>query len=388
MKIIINAHIISMDGPDYENGYIKIDGKTIHSLGNMDDINIQPDDYDAIYDVEGAMALPGFIDAHCHVGLWEEGAGAEGDDGNEDSDPITPQLRAIDAINPFDLAFSEALSAGVTTAVTGPGSANVIGGQFAAVKTAGSYVDEMVIKAPVAMKAALGENPKSVYGGKKQAPSTRMATASLLREALFEAKEYVSRMDEYEKNKDGDRPEPDFKMEALAPVIRGELPLKIHAHRADDIATAIRIGEEFGVKFSLEHCTEGHLILPLLAKKNLPVMLGPTLGGRTKPELKNLSFAIYKAFEDAGIPFAIITDHPEIPLSRLYLCASLACQSGLSPKTALAAITINAAVNIGLDKQIGSLTQGKDADIVIHDGELFSLDAKIKAVFVNGMQKV
>ncbi len=388
MKIIKNANIISMDGNDFENGYIIIDGKTIHSLGNMADLLVSDSDFEEIYDAGGAMALPGFIDAHCHAGLWEEGAGGEGDDGNEDSDPITPHLRAIDAVNPFDAAFSEALAAGVTTAVTGPGSANVIGGQFAAIKTAGSYVDEMVIKAPIAMKAALGENPKMVYGGKKQAPATRMATAALLREALFDAQEYVRRLDEYEQDpENNDKPERDFKTEALVPVIRGELPLKIHAHRADDIATAIRIGEEFGISITLDHCTEGHLILPLLSVKRLPIMLGPTLSGRTKPELRNMSFDIYKAFEEAGTPFAIITDHPEIPLSRLYLCASLACQSGVSPMTALAAITVNPAKNIGLDDQIGTLTPGKDADIVIHRGALFSLDATIEAVFLNGEQK-
>ncbi len=387
MKIIKNAHIVTMDAAEYENGYIIIDNQTINSIGHMADLTAKDADFDEAYDAKGAMALPGFIDAHCHAGLWEEGAGGEGDDGNEDTDPILPQLRAIDAINPFDAAFKEALEAGVTTVVTGPGSANVIGGQFAALKTDGRWVDEMIVKAPVAMKAALGENPKMVYGGKKQAPTTRMATASILREALFEAKEYVRLWDEYKENPENDRPDFDFKMEALAQVIRGELPLKIHVHRADDIGTAIRIGEEFQIAITLEHCTEGHLILPLLAEKKLPIMLGPTLGGRTKPELRNLSFAIYKAFEDAGIPFAIITDHPEIPLNRLYLCAALACQSGLSPMNALAAITIQAAKNVGLHNRVGSLAVGKDADIVIHSGALFSLDAKIEAVFLNGSRK-
>jgi len=388
MKIIINAHIITMEGQDYENGFIIIDDKIIHSLGHMSDLKIDDFDFAEKIDAHGSMALPGFIDAHCHVGLWEEGAGGEGDDGNEDTDPILPQLRAIDAINPFDVAFREALQSGVTTAITGPGSANVIGGQFAAVKTAGRWIDEMIIKAPVALKAALGENPKMVYGSKKQLPSTRMATAALLRETLYDAKEYVRQWDEYEQKILEDRPDFDFKMESLVPVLRGQLPLKIHAHRADDICTAIRIAEEFNIPITLEHCTEGHLIAPLLADKKIPIMLGPTLGGRTKPELKNMSFDIYKIFEEAGIPFAIITDHPEIPLSRLYLCASLACQSGISPKTALAAITIHAAKNVGIDHCVGSLAPGKDADIVLHVGPLFSLDAKISAVFVNGIQRL
>ncbi len=389
MKLIKNAHILSMEGQEFENGYIIIDGETIHSLGDMADCKEKEQNFSEVYDAQGAYALPGFIDAHCHVGLWEEGAGAEGDDGNEDTDPILPQLRAIDAINPFDAAFSEALAAGVTTVVTGPGSANVIGGQFAALKTAGRYVDEMVIRAPLAIKAALGENPKMVYGEKKQSPSTRMATAAVLREALFDAKEYVRRWDEYHADeKETDRPELDFKLEVLSDVIRRKLPLKIHAHRADDICTAIRIAEEFHIDITLEHCTEGHLITSLLQEKKLPVMLGPTLGGRTKPELRNMTFDTYRIFEETGIPFAIITDHPEIPLNRLYLCAALAHQSGVSAQTALAAITIQAAKNLNLQDRIGSLAPGKDADIVIHSGDLLSLDATIKTVFLNGKQMI
>ncbi len=388
MKLIKNAEIITMDGKEFKNGYIILEGSVIKALGNMPKLPFTEAEFDEVYDAKGSLALPGFIDAHCHVGLWAEGAGAEGDDGNEDTDPVSPQLRAIDSIDTDDIAFSEALKSGVTTVATGPGSANVIGGQFAALKTAGRWVDEMIIKAPIAIKAALGENPKTVYGNKKQTPTTRMATAAVLREALFDAKEYVRVWEAYEKGEEENRPELDFKMEALAKVIRGELPLKIHAHRADDICTAIRIADEFNIKFTLEHCTEGHLIAPLLAEKKCPIMLGPTLGGRTKPELKNMSFEIYKALEDAGIPFAIITDHPEIPLNRLYLCAALAHQSGLSQHAALAAITINPAKNLGLDNRLGSLTPGKDADVVIHDGPLFSMDAKIKAVFLNGKQVV
>ena len=385
MKLIQNAHVLTMAGAEFETGYILIKDTKIEAVGDMKNVPDGP--FDEVFDACGAYALPGFIDAHCHAGLWEEGAGAEGDDGNEDTDPILPHLRAIDAVNPFDKAFSEALSQGVTTVVTGPGSANVIGGQFAALKTAGSYVDEMIVKAPVAVKAALGENPKMVYGGKKQSPSTRMATAAVLREALFEAKEYVRVWDEYTSGKEEDRPELDFKQEALADVIRKKLPLKVHAHRADDICTAIRIAEEFDINITLEHCTEGHLIAPLLKEKNLPIMLGPTLGGRTKPELRNMSFETYSVLEKAGIPFAIITDHPEIPLNRLYLCAALAYQSGISAETALSAITANAAKNVGIFDRVGSLEPGKDADIVIHSGTLLSLDAKIDAVFLNGKRE-
>ncbi len=388
MMLIKNAHIITMAGQNFENGYIIMDGQIIKHVGNMQDFCGNEKDFSEVLDALGATALPGFIDAHCHVGLWEEGAGIEGDDGNEDTDPVFPHLRAIDGINPYDIAFKEALAGGITTVVTGPGSANVIGGQFAALKTAGRWIDEMIIKEPVAIKAALGENPKMTYGGKKQSPTTRMATAAVLREALFDAKEYVRLWDAYTAGETEDSPESDFKLEALSPIIRGELPLKVHVHRADDIATAIRIAEEFNIKITLEHCTEGHLIAPLLKEKNLPIMLGPTLCGRTKPELKNLSFEIYKVFEENGIPFAIITDHPEIPIGRLYLCAALAHQSGIKRETALAAITIHAAENIGLAHKIGSLEPGKDADVVLISGELFSLDSKIETVFINGHKMI
>ncbi len=388
MMLIKNANIITMSGNNFKNGYIIMDGHLIKHVGNMQDFCENENDFSEIFDASGATALPGFIDAHCHVGLWEEGAGVEGDDGNEDTAPVFPHLRAIDGINPYDIAFKEALAGGVTTVVTSPGSANVIGGQVAALKTTGRWIDEMVIKDPVAMKAALGENPKMTYGGKKQSPVTRMATAAVLREALFDAKEYVRIWDAYTAGETKDRPEADFKLEALAPVVRGELPLKVHVHRADDIATAIRIADEFNIKITLEHCTEGHLITPLLKEKNLPIMLGPTLGGRTKPELKNLSFEIYKVFEENSIPFALITDHPEIPISRLYLCAALAHQSGIKKETALAAITINAAKNIGLAEKIGSLESGKDADVVLLSGELFSLESKIEAVFINGQKMI
>lgn len=388
MILIKNANIITMAGQYYSKGYIIIENNLIKSLGNMTELSCSDGEFSLVFDAKGAMALPGFIDAHCHIGMWEEGGGSEGSDGNEATTPVTPELRAIDSVNPADMSFPEALASGVTTVVTGPGSANIIGGQFAALKTAGRWVDEMIVKEPIALKAALGENPKKVYGGKKESPATRMASAAVLRKALFDAKEYALKWDAYLNGERKDRPEFDFKMETLAQVIRGVLPLKVHIHRADDIATAIRIADEFGIRITLEHCTEGHLILPLLKEKNLSIILGPTLGSRSKPELRNMTFDIYKAFEDADIPFAIMTDHPEIPIDRLYLCAALAHQSGIKKETALAAITINAARHVGLESRIGSLEPGKDADIVIQSGELFALDAKIEAVFLNGQQMI
>ncbi len=384
MLLIKNAHILTMEDAEYENGYIIINSEKIHSLGAMEDLCEAENSFDEIYDADGAYALPGFVDAHCHIGLWAEGAGSEGADGNESSDPVTPQLRAIDAIDPFDLAFSEALMAGVTTAVSGPGSANVIGGQFAALKTGGRWVDEMIFRAPVAMKAALGENPKKTHGPQGRSPKTRMATAAILREALFKAKEYVRKQDAYLAGEETSRPEPDFKMEPMADVIRRRLPLEVHAHRADDICTAIRIAEEFDIRLILVHCTEGHLIAPLLAEKQLPLMLGPAMDCRTKPELKNKSYEVYCAMEEAGVPFAIISDHNVMPMSELYLLASLIHKYGVSRDAALRGITINAAKSIGIDDRVGSLAPGKDADIVIQSGELLTIGASVDAVFLNG----
>jgi len=387
LKLIKNANIITMEKDDFENGYAIISEGKFLEVGNMQDLKIKESEFSSVYDAKGDMLLPGFIDAHCHIGLFEEGVGDIGMDGNEDTSPVTPQLRAIDAINPFDSAFLDATKGGVTTVVTGPGSANVIGGQFAAIKTYGRCIDDMIIKQPVAMKAALGENPTSVYSARKEAPVTRMATAAILREALFTASEYNEKIKVYKENPDeNEKPDFDFKAESLLPVLNGEIPMKVHAHRADDICTAIRIAEEFNIRITLEHCTEGHLIYDIIKRKNIPVMLGPTLSSKSKLELKNLSFDIYKCFEKEGIDFAIITDHPEITIDNLYLCASLAVRSGLSKETAMRAITINAALATDISERVGSMKKGKDADFVIVSGELFSLDSKIKKVFIGGKE--
>lgn len=383
MLLIKNAHILTMEDTEFENGYIIVKDEKIHALGAMEDLKESETAFDEIYDAGGAYALPGFIDAHCHVGLWAYGHGEEGSDGNESSDPVTPQLRAIDSIDAFDLSFSRALKAGVTTVVTGPGSANVIGGQFAAMKTGGRWVDEMILREPVAMKAALGENPKKTHGS-KGGPKTRMASAAILRESLHRATLYVEKEDAYLSGESASRPEFDFKMEALAEVIRKNIPLKVHAHRADDICTAIRIAEEFDIRLTIEHCTEGHLIAPLLAEKKIPVMLGPTFDVSSKPETKNMGYDVYIEMEKAGVPFAIITDHDVLPIENLYLFATLAHKNGVSKEGALRAITINAAKNTGIDDRVGSLAVGKDANIVILTGELLSLDTTVLAVFLDG----
>ncbi len=380
MKKIKNAVIYTMTGNIIENGSVVYD-KTIRYIGK------DTDEYEVseVIDAEGAFLLPGLIDAHCHVGMFEDSLGFEGDDGNEESDPITPQMRGIDAINPFDRGFCDARGAGITTVVTGPGSANPVSGEFAALKTHGICVDDMVIKAPVAMKFALGENPKSVYHAKGQTPVTRMGTMALIREVLFKAKEYIEAREEYENDpEDGDKPEFDIKLEALVPVLKREIPVKIHAHRADDICSAIRLCREFDINITLEHCTDGEAVAEVIKRENIPVMLGPTLCDRSKPELKNLSFSTYKTLSDMGVDVAIITDHPEISIENLPLCSALAKANGMKEEYALAGITITAAKNCGIDDRVGSIEIGKDADFALFDKLPCEFGAKVIKTIIDG----
>lgn len=381
MKLIKNAHIITCAGKEYENGAIAFDDK-IRFVGKSYDKPV-----DETIDANGQYVIPGLIDAHCHVGLFTDATGFEGADANEDSDPVTPHLRAIDGIYPQDRAFYDALSAGITTVVTGPGSANAIGGQFAAIKTAGICVDDMIIKAPCAMKLALGENPKTVYNEKDEAPVTRMGTIALIRETLYKAKNYMSALDRHKNDPDGcDMPDYDIKLDALLPVLRREIPVKVHAHRADDICSAIRLGKEFDIDITIEHCSDGDAVADILEREGVPVNLGPTLTDRSKPELKNLSFSTYKNLSDRGLSVAIITDHPEITIENLPLCTALAAANGMSEIDALYAITINAAKNCRIDDHIGSLEKGKDADIVIYDKLPSEFGAKCLRTFIDGKE--
>lgn len=382
MKMIKNARLLTMAGGEFENGIVIFDEKIIYAGAEKD---ISAFDFDEVIDAKGSVVMPGLIDAHCHVGMFEDSMGFEGDDGNEDTDPITPQLRAIDGINPFDRAFSDAVRAGVTTVVTGPGSANPVGGQFAAVKTYGNCVDDMAIKSPCAMKMALGENPKTVYNEKNQAPATRMGTMALIRELFMEAAEYKEKLEKYEADKENnDKPDFDIKLDAMMPVLKREIPVKIHAHRADDICTAIRIGKEFNVDVTIEHCTDGDRIADILEREKLPVNLGPTFGDRSKIELKNMGYGTYKNLSERGLSVAIITDHPEITIENLPFCAVMAVKHGMDEYKALEAITINAAKNCRIENRIGSLESGKDADISVFTALPTDFNAECVMTFING----
>ncbi len=380
MIVIKNGLIKTMAGEDIENGQIIIEEGKIKAVGT--DLEI-PEDAEII-DAKGCLVTPGLIDGHCHIGMWEEGIGFEGADGNEDTEPITPQLRAIDAINPMDQGFQDAIEGGVTAAVTGPGSANVVGGTFLAMKTYGRRVDDMVIKDPVAMKIAFGENPKRVYEEQHKSPVTRMAIAALLRETLYEAKQYKEDLDAAEEEPDK-KPDFDLKLEALLPVMRREIPLKAHAHRADDIFTALRIAKEFDLDITLDHCTEGHLIAEELKEADKPCLIGPTFGSRVKYELKNKSFETPKILFDAGIKIAIITDSNVIPIQHIPMCAGMAVKAGLPEEEAWKAITINPAEIAGIADRVGSIEAGKDADIAIFKGNpLLDVDYETVMTIIDG----
>lgn len=334
-----------------------------------------------IVDAEGLSVYPGFVEAHGHIGLDGYGIGYEGMDYNELNDIISPQMRGIDGVKAMDPALPKAAVAGVTCVCVGPGSANVLGGTFTTIKTVGKRVDDMVVRDGVAMKCAFGENPKRVYRDKKD--SSRMTTAALLRETLFKAREYMEKKEAAGEDI-SKRPAFDIKLEALLPVLRKEIPLKAHAHASEDIFTALRIAREFDLKITLEHVTEGHLIVEELAKENVPLAVGPTLTSASKFELRNKSWTTPGVLAAAGCQVSIITDSPVIPQEYLPLCAGLAVQAGMDPFAALQAITINPAKHAGIADRVGSLEVGKDADIVITDGCPFEVSTKVKYVFIDG----
>lgn len=379
MIIIKNGTLLDVEKSKFEKMDISIEDGKITGIKK----SIKPKKDDEIIDATDKIVAPGFIDAHCHLGLMGDSVGFENDDVNEKSDPITPQLRAIDGIDPMDRVFTEAYQGGITSVATGPGSANVIGGQFAAIKTFGKRIDKMIIKAPIAMKCAFGENPKRFYGTKGKMPTTRMGTAGMLRETLQKAKEYMLKSEAA-----GDditkKPQYDARLEALIPVLKKEIPLKAHAHKANDIFTAIRIAKEFNVKMTLDHSTDARCIVDELAEENYPMIVGPSLGHRTKVELINKSFKTATVLNKAGIKISITTDSPVIPLQHLPICAALAVKDGLDKWEALKAISINPAEILGLEDRVGSIKVGKDADIVIWSADPLQIDAKVEYTIIDG----
>lgn len=362
MLLIKNGKVLTMAGITYEKGCILVEDGKIKEIGE----SIVETENMEIIDAKGGWVMPGIIEAHCHIGIMEEDKGFEGNDTNEMTDPVTPQLRAIDAINPMDTAFNDAVEGGVTSVMTGPGSANVVGGQFVFMKTKGKSIDDMIVKEPAAMKIAFGENPKRVYSGKGKMPATRMATAALLRETLTKAAQYKEKKEKaLAKGEDFTE---DFKQEAWLPVFNQEIPLKAHAHRSDDILTAIRIGKEFNLHMTLDHCSEGHFIPEYVAASSYPAIIGPTLTRRSKIEVQNKTFKTPGIVHKAGTLVALTTDHPVIPVQYLSKCAGLAAKEGLGIEEGLKAITINAATICGVADRVGSLEVGKDADIAIFSG--------------------
>ena len=396
MIAIVDGKVMTITQGTLEKGTVLVEGGLIVALGEEVEI---PEDAQ-VYDATGKVVMPGLIDAHCHVGIFPDGIGWEYSDGNEMTDPITPHLRALDAVHPEDPAFKDLVTAGVTTVLTGPGSANLIGGQWVCLKTAPkASVEQMVLLEPAGMKMALGENPKRVYGEQKKLPSTRMGNAAALRAALVDAQNYLEKWRRYEadlaqyeaKAEAGDAdaespklPERDLKLDALGKVLRREMRARVHAHRADDMLTAIRIAEEFKLDLTLEHATEGYKIADILAAKGIPVTAGPILFSRVKYELKDMTPKNPGALTRAGVKVAIQTDETSAT-KYLAINAALAVREGMPEEAALRAITINAAEIIGVADRVGSLEVGKDADMVVFDGHPFDYRTVPELVLVDGL---
>ena len=387
--VVINVKTRTMSAQDFECGYVRCADGVFTDIGDMSDYREIPGE--EVIDGAGLTLYPGFIDAHCHIGMWNDALCFEGEDGNEDTDPSTPHLRAIDSVNPMDRCFEDAVAAGVTTVCTGVGSANPIGGSFIIMKTWGSKrVDKLIVRSPAAIKFALGENPKNTYNDRDETPVTRMATAAIIREQLTKAKRYSEDIAEYERLKGTDdeisRPDYDIKCEALLPLFDGKHPLKahFHCHRADDIFTALRISREFGLDYVLIHCTDGHLIAGELALENASAVVGPIICDPCKPELANITPKNAGLLAQHGVKTAICTDHSETPIEYLPLTVGIAVKNGMTFMQALEAVTINAAEIGGIDDLAGSIEMGKRADMVIFEGSPFEVMSEPKLVMING----
>ncbi len=377
MIAIKNAKIMTMAGEIIENGDILITEGKILDVGS----NLEIPENCQVLERSGKTILPGFIDAHTHLGIGEEDIGWAGKDYDESTNPVTPHLKAIDAINPADTGLKDAYKGGVTTVMVTPGSSNVFGGECCIIKTHGKTVDEMIVKEPAGIKAALGENPKRDYGSKQnKAPKTRMGIAAIMRKTLSEVQEYKKKKDK------SDDYEKDIKREALLPVLNKEIPLKVHAHRADDIMTALRIAKEFNINITIEHCTEGHLIAEELYKDNIPAIVGPSFGERSKSELKNKSFKTAGILADHDVKVAIMSDHGVTPTQYLPIYAALSIKAGMKETDALKAITINPAEILGIDDRVGSIEKGKDADLIVFSGDPLDIRSKVEEVYINGKQ--
>ncbi len=379
--LITGGRLFIGDGTEITEGYIRIEKGKITQVG--EGVPPQPAHEEQVIHAGGMLITPGFVDAHTHLGMWESGMGFEGDDGNEDTDPCTPNLRAIDAINPLEDSFARALGAGVTTVLTGPGSSNAIGGGLCAMKTVGKQVDKMVINPAVGIKFALGENPKTTFNAKNQAPVTRMATAAIIREQLYHAKRYSEQLKAAQDDPELDKPEYDAKCEALIPLLSGECKAYFHAHRADDIFTALRISQEFSLDCVLIHATEGHLIAEELSDMGAKIIWGPMLCSPTKPELGSYT-ATAPAKLCGVVPMALCTDHPELPAQYLTLSAALAVSQGMPRVEALKSITSVAAELGGVADRVGQIKVGLDADLLIFDTDPLSVGSIPKHVIVDG----
>jgi imidazolonepropionase-like amidohydrolase len=364
--LFINGKIVPVTASPIQKGCVLVEDGIIKKIAQQ----IEADEQTKIIDCEGQHLLPGFIDIHTHLGLYDEGTGWAGNDANETIEPLTPHIRAIDGVHPLDIGFSDAIAFGVTTAHVMPGSANVIGGQTAVIKTTGKNIKKMIVRQPAGLKIALGENPKRIHSSSNNDSITRMGIMGMLREAFMSAR-------------NSDNPD-DLRIAPLVAALKREIPVRIHAHRADDIMSAVRFADEFNLDLRIEHCTEGHLIADELADRNLKVCVGPTLTRKSKIELKNKSWKTYQILCDYGVEVSITTDHPYTPIQYLNLCASLAIREGLDEQKALEAITIAPARNLGVEDRVGSIEVGKDADLVLWNEYPFHYLAKPTLTMING----
>jgi len=372
---ITNGYVVPVEGEPFTGTVLINEGK-VEALGSAVEIPTNAERIDA----GGKWVLPGLVDAHTHLGTAEEAEGWEGEDTNEMTDPVTAQVRALDAINPFEVGFQDALEGGVTAVGVNPGSGNVVGGLCVAIHTHGTVVDQMVLRSPVGVKSALGENPKRVYNNQKKMPSTRLGVAAVLRQTFVDAENYLAKQQAAE----GPFDARDLKNESVAMVLNKEIPWRQHCHRADDIATAVRVAEEFGYDLVLDHGTEAHLVADLVAERGVPVLIGPLFTSRSKVELRNRSLANPGKLAKAGVEISIITDHPVVPINFLIHQATLAVKEGLDRETALRAVTINPAKVLGIADQVGSLAPGKLADVAIWSGDPLDVMQRVERVFIKG----